>query len=274
MLKLLKRLLLPVTAAFFIAAPVFAGEITDICINGEYIKTDGDVFVREGITFAPMRSLCEALGAKVSWENERASAEFSGGAHISVSDGSKTAVVSGKQVLMNAACEIIDGRTYVPVRFLAETGGFDVDWDSLYRCVTVTKSGVSVPQEYLSPYYGRDELMWLSRIIYAEASGEPFIGQIAVGNVVLNRVASNAYPNTIYGVIFDCKNGVQFEPVINGSVYNNSDVSCIQAAKRALRGENHAGGSLFFFNPSVAQSSWISANRTFYTKIGGHEFYL
>ena len=69
-----------------------------------------------------------------------------------------------------------------------------------------------------SAFYDADVVYWLSRIISAESRGEPLIGQIAVGNVVLNRVRSSAFPNTVWGVIFDRKWGVQFSPVSNGTI--------------------------------------------------------
>ena len=67
--------------------------------------------------------------------------------------------------------------------------------------------------------YDAGELYWLSRIICAESGAESMSGQIAVGNVILNRVRSGSFPNTVEGVIFDRKDAVQFEPVSNGRVY-------------------------------------------------------
>lgn len=261
-----------VVTAFGISA---AAAVTDIRINGEYIKTDAGVYVADGVTFAPVRSVCSALGAGVDWdENTRtATADFEDNS-ITFYENSARVLHNGSVTHAPAASCTIDGRMYVPVRFLGELCGFDVDWDDKYQNAELTKEDTEVGREYILTDYTHDELTWLARIIYAEARGEDITGQIAVGNVVLNRVASALYPNTIYGVIFDTKNGVQFEPVLNGSVYNDADQSCIQAAKRALLGENYAGECLFFFNPTIAESNWISANRTYYAAIGGHEFYL
>ena len=99
-------------------------------------------------------------------------------------------------------------------------------------------------------------------------------GKIAVANVVLNRVQSNLYADNIYDVIFDTNYGVQFTPVLNGSIYNVPLGDSIIAAKRALNGESHAGKSLYFLNPKTAQSFWIVNNRIFYKSIGNHDFYL
>lgn len=118
------------------------------------------------------------------------------------------------------------------------------------------------------------DLYWLSRIISAESRGEDMTGQIAVGNVVLNRVKSAEFPNTIPSVIFDRKHDVQFTPVSNGTVYLPPTAQSIQAAKRALNGENTAGKALYFYAPALSQGTWINANRTYLKTIGCHRFYL
>lgn len=100
------------------------------------------------------------------------------------------------------------------------------------------------------------------------------IGKIAVANVVLNRVKSPLFANNIYDVIFDRNYGVQFTPILNGTIYNTPLGDSVVAAKRALRGENYASESLYFLNPRIATSSWIINNRTFFRRIGNHDFYL
>lgn len=122
--------------------------------------------------------------------------------------------------------------------------------------------------------WDRDNIYWLARIIHAEAQGEPYIGQVAVGNVVMNRVASPGFPNTIYNVIFEYTNGIpQFSPVVDGSIYNTPSASCMKAAEEAYRGSKPAGKSLFFFNPKKAAGSWIVRTRQYVTTIGNHAFY-
>ncbi len=122
--------------------------------------------------------------------------------------------------------------------------------------------------------YSDTDLYWLSRIIYAEARGESYKGKVAVGNTVLNRVKSSDFPDTVKGVIFDTKYGVQYTPVANGTIYNTPDTSCINAAKDALSGVNFIGKCMYFYNPRKATSSWISNNRPYYTTIGNHAFHL
>jgi|GEM_PF-2194138 len=119
-----------------------------------------------------------------------------------------------------------------------------------------------------------DDLYWLSRIIHAEAQGEPYEGKVAVGNVILNRVKSSDFPNTVYGVVFDKQFGyTQFSPVIDGSIYNTPNADSIETAKAVLKGERPVGDALYFLNPRKATNFWIVQNRRFSMTIGEHDFY-
>ena len=118
------------------------------------------------------------------------------------------------------------------------------------------------------------DLYWLSRIINAEAEAEPYSGKVAVGNVILNRVKSSSFPNTVKGVIFEYyKNIPQFSPVADGTIYNNPNSDSIKAAKAALAGTNYAGSATYFFNPDKSEGTWIVANKTYVKRIGNHVFY-
>lgn len=122
--------------------------------------------------------------------------------------------------------------------------------------------------------YSATDLYWLSRIIHAEAKGESYNGKVAVGNVVLNRVKSSSFPNTIKGVVFQYSHGLpQFSPVEDGSIYNSPSQDSINAAKDALNGVRPVGNSTFFFNPDKATGAWIVNNKTYVMRIGNHVFY-
>ena len=110
----------------------------------------------------------------------------------------------------------------------------------------------------------------LSKLVYAEARGEPYKGQVAVAAVVLNRVASSSFPNTISGVVYQ-RNA--FTCVNNGSINNTPDSSCIRAALDALNGWDPTGGCLYYYNPKTAVDDWIRT-RTTKTVIGRHSFCL
>lgn len=122
--------------------------------------------------------------------------------------------------------------------------------------------------------YNSDHVFWLARIIEAEAGAEPYNGKVAVGNVVLNRVNSKNFPNTIYNVIFEYYGSIpQFSPVADGTIYNKPSQASINAAKDALNGSRPVGNSTYFFNPSKAAGTWIVRNKSYVGRIGGHVFY-
>ena len=121
--------------------------------------------------------------------------------------------------------------------------------------------------------YDYEDLYWLARVISAEAKGESFTGQIGVGTVVLNRVRSKDFPNTVKGVVFDQKYGTQFTPVANGTIYQTPTASAVVAAKMCLDGYTLSNSVLYFLNPRIATSSWIVQNRKYAFRIGNHDFY-
>jgi N-acetylmuramoyl-L-alanine amidase len=122
--------------------------------------------------------------------------------------------------------------------------------------------------------YTDGDIYWLARIIQAEAGGEPYQGKVAVGNVILNRVNSKEFPNTIYNVIFEYYGSIpQFSPVADGTIYNTPSQESINAAKDAINGIRPVGNSTYFFNPNKAAGTWIVKNKTYVSRIGGHVFY-
>ncbi len=108
----------------------------------------------------------------------------------------------------------------------------------------------------------------LAKLVYAEARGETYKGQVAVAAVVLNRVRSASFPNTISGVIYQTN---AFTCVNNGSINNTPDSSCVRAARDAMNGWDPTGGCLYYYNPKTASDSWIRT-RTVKTVIGNHSF--
>lgn len=254
--------------------PAAAAEEVSVHVDGAVYP--GDLLVRQGTTYLPVRGFFEFLGGwTVDWDSAGgyASAEKDG-VRVVISPAAQT--VRLDDVIYPVPVLSGEGRIYVPLRTLAGLLDYSVDWDPGRKTALISTGGASVEDDGAGApaNYSEDDLYWLSRIIHAEAQGESLSGQIAVGNVILNRVASPEYPNTVYDVIFDRKDGVQFTPVANGAIYCTPSESSRTAAKQALSGVNTAGGALFFFNPSLTQGSWIANHRTYYTTIGCHVFYL
>lgn len=122
--------------------------------------------------------------------------------------------------------------------------------------------------------YTSTDLYWMSRIINAEAEAEPYEGKVAVGNVILNRVKSSQFPNTVKGVVFEYYNGIpQFSPVADGTIYNTPNADSIKAAKAVFAGTNVVGNATYFFNPDKSAGTWIVNNKTYVKRIGNHVFY-
>ena len=108
----------------------------------------------------------------------------------------------------------------------------------------------------------------LARIISAEARGEPYTGQVAVGAVVLNRVESPSFPDTISGVIY--QNGA-FTAINDGQFWEPVEAGCYNAARDALNGWDPTGGALYYYNPAKTSNKWIRS-RPVITQIGDHLF--
>ncbi len=259
--------------SFFFVFYSHANMPIDIEVNSKKIYSDTMPHIESGTVYAPIRFVSEALNLNCSWDIDLRCAYIEDGKiSLRIFPDNNTVYVNGKKKIVKT--DIKEGRIMVPIRFISESFSSSVNWDETYYRVIIEKEGVKIPSHLIDHSYNQDEVYWLSKIISAESAGESLKGQIAVGNVVLNRVKSNDFPNTIYTVIFDKAGGVQFEPTINGTIYNPPSHNSIKAAKLALLGENTAGKSLFFLNPSKAQSFWIVNTRPFYKSIGNHDFYL
>nr|WP_316569056.1 cell wall hydrolase [Neobacillus sp. YIM B06451] len=112
----------------------------------------------------------------------------------------------------------------------------------------------------------------IARLVRAEAVGEPYAGKVAVATVVLNRVASKDFPNTVSGVVNQVSNGYYaFTPVKNGSINKPADAESKRAVNEALAFKGQGKGSLFFYNPKTAVSKWVFSRKTTVT-IGNHRF--
>lgn len=108
----------------------------------------------------------------------------------------------------------------------------------------------------------------LARLVQAEAKGEPYTGKVAVATVVLNRVDSDSFPNSIHDVVYQ---GTQFTPVQNGEINKAADAEAKKAVNEALAFRGQGKGSLFFFNPDKTSDQWLRQKQVTIT-IGNHVF--
>ena len=225
------------------------------------------------VTYVPLRAFAEEAGAdSISWDAKTKTALVKkNGVDIYVRDGGYYVSALGRYFYSPEKILNIGDRIYVPIRAISAPFCISVGWNGETRSVILTSTGGKLKSA--SEFYNSDDLYWLSRIISAESAGEVLSGQIAVGNVVINRKTSSSYPNTIYGVIFDRKGGTQFSPVSMGTIYRTPSESSVIAAKICLEGYSISDSILFFMNPRISTSNWISKNRPFAFTIGNHDFY-
>lgn len=119
-----------------------------------------------------------------------------------------------------------------------------------------------------SSNFTEEDIYWLSRAVYGEARGESYKGQVAVAAVILNRVDSADFPNTVKGVIFE---PLAFTAVADGQIYYTPNTTAIKAVRAAIGGLDPSGGALYYWNPAKATSKWIWS-RPIIKKIGNHVF--
>lgn len=134
--------------------------------------------------------------------------------------------------------------------------------------VTLSGSSSASSSSSSSSRGGSSDLNLLARVVHGEARGEPYKGKVAVAAVVLNRVESSSFPNTIAGVVY--QSGA-FSAVSDGQINLTPDSESIRAAQDALNGWDPTGGCLYYYNPNTATDSWIRT-RTVKTVIGRHYF--
>ena len=228
----------------------------------------GHAPVYSGSTYVSLRAVVEAVcpDASVFWGAGQANV-YTPSLTLAAQPGQTALICNGDSLPLSSPILLDSGRTLVPIRPLASLLGMEVTWNGATGTVELTTGAEAERDDY------DDQVYWLSRIISAESQGECWEGKIAVGNVVLNRVASPDFPNTIYGVIFDDRWGGQFEPVRNGTVYDTPTQESIQAAIACLAGENTVGDSLYFLAPELTDNHWTMENRPYVTTIGAHWFY-
>ncbi len=247
------------------------GQAISISIDGA--KYNGTAFLKNSVTYVGIREFSSRMGAEyISWDSGTKTAFVkTDNLEITSKNTSNYIIANGRYLWAGTGIIIISGTMYVPVRTLAKAFNCEVIWNGKDYSVDIKKIKGSIVSG--DGFYDDDEVYWLSRIISAEAGVEPFLGKVAVGTVVLNRVRSELYPDTIYDVIFDRKFGVQFTPAANGTVYNDPDRDSIIAAKLCLDGASIGENLLFFVNDSIAENTWVADNRAYVTTIGSHNFY-
>lgn len=240
-----------------------------VIVNDAAITLDAPVQVWDEVSYVSYWPIVRALypDAAAEWVNGR-SVITAPGLRLEVWPGSTYFVANGRCLYLPDGVRSDGEMLLLPVRLLGRALGADVAWDPIGGHIVITAG--TAPIASAEAAYPEDVLYWLSHIIHAEAGNQPLAGKIAVGNVVLNRVASSLFPNTVYEVIH--QRG-QFTPVANGSIRLQPNEESVLAAKLCLDGANTAGNALYFMNPRTSASSWMARHRSYVTTIAQHAFY-
>ncbi|MEC5422443.1 spore cortex-lytic enzyme [Virgibacillus sp. C22-A2] len=144
-----------------------------------------------------------------------------------------------------------------------DTGRGEAGEDQTGETEAATNTSVNVPQGY-----SQNDIQLMANAVYGEARGEPYVGQVAVAAVILNRIESPTFPNTASGVIFEPR---AFTAVADGQIWLTPDDTAREAVLDAINGWDPSGNAEYYFNPDTATSGWIWT-RPQIKKIGKHIF--
>lgn len=162
---------------------------------------------------------------------------------------------------------IYGSQTTVAVKAFQKKNGLSVD--GIAGSQTLSAMGITSNQSSSESSSSRpSDVNLIARAIYGEARGESYVGQVAVGAVIMNRVKSSKFPNTIAGVVY--QKGA-FDAVSDGQINMNPDSTAKKAAQDALNGWDPTYGAIYYFNPNTATNAWIWS-RPMTITIGKHRF--
>ncbi len=244
----------------------------DIEVNGHFIKCEQKPILIDGSTFIPLRAFSDAVGGSIYWDEleKVATMEKDGHSFVFYPEQSRC-VIDG--VNRDYRSVLYNNLTFIPVRAVSETLGYEVFWDDFYLTVKITAPGVEIPGDFRDYPYTYEDMLYLGKITQIESGYEPFIVKLGVAGTVMNRVKAPQFPGTVKGVIFDTKYGVQFPPAHTDKINVTPTKDTMIAAKCALRGVQVVGNSLYFIDTNVASRSWAHNNRPFHCTLHGMNFY-
>lgn len=161
---------------------------------------------------------------------------------------------------------IYGSKTLAAVKKFQSANGLKVD--GIAGPKTLEKMGIFNSSNSSGGTYSNSDLNLLAHLVYAEARGERYRGQVAVASVVLNRVKSSSFPNSVAGVIY--QKGA-FSVVSDGQINLSPNQTAINAAQDAINGWDPSYGAIYYFNPNTSTNGWIWS-RPVTVVIGNHRF--
>ena len=262
-----KILILTLFAILMLSSFAFAEEII-VSVNDQVVENNGIVIMDSGVLYGSVSEFASHLDVGVKWSELAKVATLNiNGDFVSFKKDSTMLIINNKRFDMENNAIIRNGRIYVPIEVLFEHLNIEHVLDQTLVHLSIEHESIEMePSAVALIDFTEEDLLWLSRIIEVEARGGSVDKKTAVGNVVINRVKSSQFPNTIYEVIF--QKG-QFPPAYkSGFTSVVPSETSVTAAKRALMGVEIAKDCLFFNYIPFARKS-----ADFYKLIEGDYFY-
>ena len=226
--------------------------------------------------FLPPEAVCAAAGLSMSWSEDNGTLTLSvPGAVLTGLKGSGYFEADGRYIYAPDGWLVKGDVLYLPSDTIERLFGVEISVSAKRDRLELSTDRLSVISggaNYYELNYDAELLYWLPQIINAEAKFEPLAGQIGVGNVVMNRLRSPDFPDTIFEVIYDTEHTVQFEPISTGGIFQEPTEQATIAAYLCLEGYSTVGGSLYFVNPDYG-SGWFDFSLELVETIGHHNFY-
>lgn len=240
-----------------------------LLINGQPTPLEMGKRNVKGVTYVSLSVIAKELdsNAQVSW-NGKTMTVTTGKLSLTAQAGQLYLVANGRYLYIPESVMLSEGQLYVPLRTAAKAFGAAVHYNNDTGLITVISGSGAIQSG--DSYYNQDDLFWLSRVIYKESGNQSLEGQMAVGNVVLNRVADPAFPNSVEGVLAQ-KN--QFSTYKSGALRKTTpSATSIIAAKLVMDGGvvEETKGALFF---DSGKNSWAARNKKLIATFGDHHFY-
>ena len=226
--------------------------------------------------FLPPEAACAAAELSTSWSEDNGTLTLSvPGAVLTGHKGDGYFEADGRYIYAPDGWLVKGDVLYLPSDTVERLFGVKVSVSAKRDRLELSTDKLAVISGGASYYelnYDAELLYWLPQIINAEAKFEPLAGQIGVGNVVINRLSSPDFPDTIFEVIYDTEHTVQFEPISTGGIFQEPTEQATIAAYLCLEGYSTVGGSLYFVNPEFG-SGWFDSSLELVETIGHHNFY-
>ena len=280
MRKLALRRALALLLALCLLCPGLAAAADDGGAQSVPVYIDGLLSARAYVSgqavFLPPEAVCAAARLSMSWSEDNGTLTLSvPGAVLTGHKGDGYFEADGRYIYAPDGWLVKGDVLYLPSDAVERLFGVKVSVSAKRDRLELSTDKLTVMSGGASYYelnYDAELLYWLPQIINAEAKFEPLAGQIGVGNVVMNRLSSPDFPDTIFEVIYDTEHTVQFEPISTGGIFQEPTEQATIAAYLCLEGYSTVGGSLYFVNPDYG-SGWFDSSLELVETIGHHNFY-